>query len=538
MKYLISISTFILGCLLMQPALSAEYQWSVSIKGNDPEARAFLWIPPNCHDVRGMIFASQVVLEKTFCDHEDIRAVCEREDMAIVILYRSPITYFKYKQGADTLLKKILHDLAIESGYNEIESVPLIPIGHSGGAIGAWNLAYWNPSRVLGIITLHAAAMTNPPEQDQTAKIGGIPVLAVSGEYESWDDPHGSIEKHWRWLRGDLLDIRAKYANAQVCEVVQPGAGHFNFDRHLAQLCALFISKLSKYRLTAHNEKYPVIRTIPEEQGWLTDITILKPPRYKPAPYDNYKGDPTLAFWHMDEEMAMAISTFPKLYGGKKDQRIGFMQNDSMLPPAWITDLEYKPMADGISFKVGGYFLNETPEGVANSGRPLKHGHHKIQYSLIGGWSGGGRQLNDSVFQISFDHFGFSRHTNSIMMMAYVEGDRKFKYAEQAGQIKFPAFIQNGEAQQIYFDSIVLQKGVNEVFLKASTNAGLRVSFFVRSGPAVIMGDQLLLTKIPPKAKYPVKLSIAAVQWGSIIHPGVKSAIPVIQDIYIQRDTP
>lgn len=39
--------------------------------------------------------------------------------------------------------------------------------------------------KVAGILTLHAAAMVNPPEQDSKARAEGIPVMAVSGEYET-----------------------------------------------------------------------------------------------------------------------------------------------------------------------------------------------------------------------------------------------------------------------------------------------------------------------------------------------------------------
>jgi hypothetical protein len=40
--------------------------------------------------------------------------------------------------------------------------------------------------------------------------------------------------------------------------------------------------------------------------GWLTDAN-LKAPQFKPAPYDKYEGDPARAFWHFDEELALAV---------------------------------------------------------------------------------------------------------------------------------------------------------------------------------------------------------------------------------------
>ena len=521
-------------CIAFQHVFGAEYQWSVPIEGKDTNARAFLWIPPDCKKVRGVIFASQVILEKSFCDNPAIRSACAKENLGIIILFRSPISYFKYPEGADKLLQKICTDLANESGYEEIATAPFITIGHSGGAIGAWNIAYWNPKRVIAILTLHAAAMVNPPEQDAKARVEGIPVMAVSGEYESWGNTQEHIDKHWHWLRGDLLDIRSKYNNAQVCEVVQPGAGHFNFDDHLAKLCAMFIQKAAHYRISDNSS---TLQTLPETSGWLTDIGLITPSQNKPAPFNQYKGDPSLAFWHMDEELAKAVTEFPKWYGGKKDQRVTFVQQNKTLPASWITDLTFEPREDGTSFTIKGNFLKETPQGVANSGLPLQHSNNKIRFFLIGGWGGGGKQINDSVFQIRFDHFGISRYTNTIQVMAYCSGDQQYKYAEQAGQVKFPETNKEGKPQFIHFADL---KDITDkqphIPLNAQSDAGLPVSFFVRSGPAEIKGDQLILTKIPPRAKYPIKISVVAYQWGRNREPLVQSAIPVEQNIYILSD--
>ena len=531
LRYIFSI---FLVCLFYTQVLGAEYQWSVPIEGKDAHARAFLWIPPNCTKLRGIIFASQVILEKSFCDNALIRDVCQKENLGIIILFRSPITYFKYKEGADLVLQKICNDLANLSGYDEIATAPLITIGHSGGAIGAWNIAYWNPKRVIAILTLHAAAMVNPPEADAKARVEGIPVMAVSGEYESWGNPQEPIDKHWRWLRGDLLDIRAKYNNAQVCEVVQPGAGHFNFDQHLAKLTAMFIQKAAHYRITSDTNGNPILVSLSENLGWLTDIELLSPAKYQPAPFHAFKGDPSLAFWHMDEALARAVQEFPKLYGGKKDQRVSFIQDNKTLPASWITDLRFDPNEDGTSFTMRGNYLSETPAGVANNGRPLKHANQKIQFSLIGGWGGGGKQINDSVFQICFDHFGISRYTNNIQIMAYSLGNQEYKYAEQAGQVKFPETNTVGRPQLIQFSPINnITEKQKHISLVASSDKGLPISYFIRSGPAEVKGNELVLTKIPPRSKFPLKVTVVAYQWGRNREPLIQSAKPVEQDFYI-----
>jgi hypothetical protein len=529
-------------CLMMIGfnAIAADYQWSVPIDGKDDQARAFLWIPPNCAYARGVVIASQVILEKQFCDNTLIRQACAKEGLGIIILFRGPLTSFYYKQGdEDKKLQKILDDLAAESGYAELSVAPLFTVGHSGGGIGAWNIGYWNPGRVFGILTLHSAAMTAPPIGDPKARTSGIPVMAVSGEYEMWTSPKVPLDQHWRWLRGDLLDIRGRYEEPLVCEVVQPGAGHFNFDDHLAKLTAMFLQKAAHYRIPQKpgDGKTPVkLNHLDEDAGWLTDITFLTPSKFPPTSAKLFKGDKSLAFWSIDEEMAKAIEAFPALYGGKTDQRVTFVEDGKPLPATWITELKFEPVDDGMTFKLSGDFLMQTPEGVAGAGKPLGHSSAPFKFRLIGGWGGGGQQTGPNTFRIRFDHFGISRFTNNIQVMVYNDGDAEYKYAEQAGQVKFPEKNTIGKIQVIKFPKITeVSAGITSVKLNAVSDAGYPVSYFVRSGPAEIDGDQVNFTTIPPRAKYPVKVTLVAYQWGRSVAPLVQSAEPVEQTFYIQK---
>ena len=518
------------------------YQWSVPLEGKDKESRAFLWVPPNCKQVRGLIFANQVILEDLFCANKQIREACTKESLGIVLVFRGPFTQFNYKEGGNTFaqIQKVLDDLAAVSGYTEVAAAPLLTIGHSGGANGAYSIAYCKPQRVFGILTLHAAAMVNPPDYDPKARIEGIPVMAVSGEYESWANPLEPLDKHWRWLRGDLLDLRAKYNHSLVCEVVQPGAGHFNFDDKLAKLCAMFVQKAAHYRIPAENSSpnNPVaLNTLDETKGWLTDIHIMDNNRFRPIAYKDFKGDNTLAFWHIDEEMAKAMDAFPALYGGKKEQRVCFMQNDKPVPASWINELAFQPSADGITFGVKAGYLTQTPEGVAGSGIPLSHSNKgKIKFSLIGGWGGGGEQVSVDSFRIHFDHFGTSRFCSNIQVMAYKDGDETYKYAEQPAQIKFPEKNTQGEPQTINFPEITaISSLTKEIKLNATSSAGLPVYYYVKDGPASVKGNVITLDSLPVKANYPIKIAVVAWQWGRGIAPLMQTANPVERVILITK---
>ena len=109
----------------------------VAVFGPNPngKGRTFLWIPPTCRQVRGVILAQQVILEKLALEDPAIRQAAADENLAIALVVPACIGDYDEKgKGAETL-QKILDDLAEESGYAEISQAPLLTLGHSGGAI-------------------------------------------------------------------------------------------------------------------------------------------------------------------------------------------------------------------------------------------------------------------------------------------------------------------------------------------------------------------------------------------------------------------
>ena len=492
--------------------------------------------PPTCKHVRGIVFGNQVILEKLVMDDPVIRDAASKENLALLITVSTSLGEFHYKEGADKVLQKILDDLATESGYEEISTAPLLPIGHSGGGITVWNMIYWNPDRVIGGVTLHSAAIL-PPAWDKKATPDGVPVLTDSGEYESWGHPKEALDKHWRWLRGGLLNMRACYDEALVSEVVQPGAGHFSWDEPLARHVAMFIQKAAHFRIPPETSGTTPAASpapsgklvhLPMESGWLTDITLMTPSDYAPAPYAQFNQDPTLAFWHLDSDLAKSTEGFEAARRGKVDQRVTFVQDGGPIPAAWIETLKFDPVDDGMTMKLKAEFLTKTPEGVAGAGRPLTHAPGPIKFRLVGGWGGGGEQTGPDTFRIHFDNFGINRRTNNLMVMAFQEGDEKFAYAEQPAQIVYPEKNTQGTAQKISFPKIDdFEAGIAPVALGATSDSGLRVEYYVRSGPAIVDGTSLKLTPVPPRSKYPVKVTVVAYQWGRTIAPLFQSAEPV-----------
>ncbi len=272
------------------------------------------------------------------------------------------------------------------------------------------------------------------------------------------------------------------------------------------------------------------------DSGWLTDVEMMSPSHYPPAPYSQFKHDPSLGFWHMDEEMAQAIENFPNSYGGTKDQRVTFVQDGKPVPAKWIDELKFEPIDDGMTVKLAADFLTETPQGVAGAGQLLGHAPGPIKFRLIGGWGGGGEQTGPDTFRIRFDHFGLSQGCCNMQVMAYQEGDAIYKYAEQPCQISFPEKNAAGAKQTISFPQIGSVKCTESmIHLGATSDSKLPVNYLVRCGPVEVDGENLRLTPIPPRSKFPIKVTVVAYQWGRPIPPLVQTATPVEQTFSIEK---
>jgi hypothetical protein len=92
-----------------------------------------------------------------------------------------------------------------------------------------------------------------------------------------------------------------------------------------------------------------------------------------------------------------------------------------------------------------------------------------------------------------------------------------------------------GAVQQIRFPEIadVSVASTKSIRLMAESDAGARVDYFIREGPARIEGDLLEILPIPVRAKYPVPVTVVAWQWGRSTEPRLQSATPVVRTFYL-----
>ena len=93
-----------------------------------------------------------------------------------------------------------------------------------------------------------------------------------------------------------------------------------------------------------------------------------------------------------------------------------------------------------------------------------------------------------------------------------------------------------GSDQHINFKKISNQKeGVKSLKIVASSDSNLPVYFYILEGPAEIQDNMIVFTKIPPRSKFPIKVTVVAWQYGRSNIPKVKSAEPVEQSFLITK---
>lgn len=71
---------------------------------------------------------------------------------------------------------------------------------------------------------------------------------------------------------------------------------------------------------------------------------------------------------------------------------------------------------------------------------------------------------------------------------------------------------------------------MESVSLEAVSDCGLPVYYYVKEGPAELQDNRLVFTKIPPRSKFPVKVTVVAWQYG--IAGQVQTAEPVEHSFY------
>ena len=526
---------------------------------DNKQGRAFLWIPPGCDYVRGIILGQHTCLESVLLEDPIVRTAAARQNLATVFFSPGPFTpvftYETFRSGGDGMarLDKILARLADVSGYAELRQAPICHIGNSFKAVSAWDFACRQPKRCFAMIGVHAApdAGVHPGDPRYWEVTQGVPpastdfvpILFISGQYESYGEVERTIEWHWRWCRGALLCHRAVDKFSYMSLVVGPGFTHFGLDEAQTRYSAMFIEKAAQRRIPHDRPaegQFPRLIDLPKNSGWLADITFTTPSRIPPAPYDEFRGDPTMAMWHLDGELARSNEAIATSAIGKKLQLVTFAQDGKAAPNARLPELPFEPDADGVSFRVQAEFITRAPAQMGFPGvKEIGHADGPILFSSFPANGVGVEQISADRFRIAMNRFSYANGGgDGVMLLAYHPGNHDYVYTEKPVCFKAPYRHTEGKPQKIVFPDIpALSIAVGEHELKAACDSGRAVRYFVISGPVVIKDGRVKIVPglIPPRSRFPLRAEVAAYEWGSAVEPRFQSAETVVRAFSIEK---
>lgn len=527
--------------LLAQRGSAADWQWSVP----QGPGRAFLWVPPDCSRVRAVVVGQNNMLEEGILEHATMRRTLAQLGIAEVFVAPPFDGVFQFDRGAGGRFDDMMQALAAESGYDELAFVPVIPLGHSACASYPWNFAAWNPARTLAILSvkgdapqtsLTGSGRPNPDWGDRS--IDGVPGLMVMGEFEWWDA-----------RLAPALDFRAAHPAAPIALFADTGHGHFDATDALVDFLALFIRKAAAARLPADGplDRPAELRAVDPAQGWLVDRWRGDEPLRAPAaPAAAYLGDRGEAFWCFDAESAQATEARYAANRAKKIQQVDFVQDGQRAAISTAhagVELKFLPLADGVTFRLTAEFVAPLPPKapVAAKDKPpppvivtpaaAPPGTHAPGAVSISRITGPVARVDAETFRVALDRTASTADWRSvdIWLLAWHSGDATYKSAVQQAVLHLPRNTVGAE-QRIAFPEIADQLfGTKTIALRAasSAGAGAKVLFYVREGPAEIDGDVLRVTAIPPRAKFPVRVTIVAWQFGRATDPKLQAAAPV-----------
>ena len=562
-------------CLLLLalaplPSLAADYQWSATVDeivstetGGHP--RAFLWIPPDCRKVRALLIGQHNMQEEPILEHPAMRQTLA--GLCFGALWVTPAmgsNHFRFDLGAGAMLERLMQTLAARSGYGELATAPLVPIGHSAMASFGWDMAAWNPQRVLAVISTSGiwpyfkdpgTGNAAGPEWGERS-VDGVPGLVIKGEYE--------VQGNMRdgWYAGAKGDSLTRHPRTVLTHVIEPGGGHFEVSDQRVELMALFLRKAAQYRLARNGSLTPID---PRRGGWLFDgwqrDTVPAAPA---APVASYRGPRDRAYWAFDAEMAKAVASFQGRFRQQDTLLIGYRQQNGLTRPRpdhAMVHLKFEPLEDGISFRLRGGFWDQVPgdarpdpaTGVEGSGgwgkffvpprqagQALAHPDTAEEARMrISRICGPVIQTAPDTFSIRFYRMGMNniKRSNDMWFALSWPGDGRFKPMVQQAQLQIPLTNKEGQAQTLSFPAIADQparRAMAPVQLAATSSAGVPVYYYVREGPAEVDDSGLLrFTPIPARASLPIEVTVVAWQWGRSIEPKLQSAAPLEQRFLI-----
>lgn len=342
----------------------------------------------------------------------------------------------------------------------------------------------------------------------------------------------GEYEAAESWaLKG--LKERADHPLTPLSMLACPGEGHFASSPEKAAYIALYIRKALQY---GHVD--------PTRQGWLPESwKVEEGPSCPPAPVGAYKGDPAHAFWFFDQEMVDATLAYQARFRGKKRQLVGVLQNGVPVPQR-STHMQLHPefttSEDGTVMTLKPFFYDTVSDGSPRHkawshqepGTAIGHAEGSPYLEIIAATA---CVSSDTTLTLQWNRMATWEEKEVFIDFCIKHpGDALYCPAVQQARITLPIRLTEGKGQHIQFSPLRnVSRNTWSLILHAISDSGLPVGFYADCGPVRVEGNRLIFEQMPPKSKFPVKVSVVAWQYGRKRETPVRTADPVRQTFYI-----
>jgi len=493
--------------------------YSAWADGARSKATAYLWIPEKSKRLRGLLILGQNVPEHRLAGHPAIREVCARNDLGIVWITPT----FWRRTGTENepekivaFLQQLLDGLAKVSGYDEVATVPWLPMGESMHLMMVDALVEAAPERCIAGIWIKN---THFPPKNRTT-----PALITHGTAQEWTQDKADLRERWKDVSPyeSVLAQRKDNPAWPVSFVIDGHSGHFECSERLVRYFAHYIDRMAKARLSKDGSM--ALRPLSLDRGYVADLPVPGHEKHPAIAYAKAAKDQRGLPWYSDGAGAREAQSFAAINWNAESQLPAFADAGGSIAPFThngISDLTPEMEEDGITFTLRPVMLERIPGNFADAGEPLARASGTPSMEWL---CGPVSPLGNDRFQIALDR---SFPQSPVFLAARQGGTDSIRAAVQPVSINLRR-NREGKAQSITFPPIAdVTAGTRSIPLAARADSGLPVGFFVVAGPAMVQGGMLVFTKLPPRTRLPVTVTVAAWQWGRSAEPKIQEAVMV-----------
>jgi len=407
-------------------------------------------------------------------------------------------------------IQQILDTLAAVSGYKELSTVPILPLGESMSLLLVHDLTSAAPDRCMAGILIKDANVNED-------KSPSVPILATKGTGDEWSQQQYDVKQHWKVHATENVKVvqekRKSIPEWPGSLFIEAGSAHFSCTYPMAEYFAKYIKAVAKARLNPNGSDK--LLPVDLNKGYVAGLPVPNSMPLKPKAYKDCTPEEKNLPWYFTKELAEAAYDEAANTDWNAKTAVGAFADNNNVPipfeKSGISRFE-KPVfeSDGLTFKVNPIFLDSLPANFKyDGGTAISHPNVKPYCGWLCGWV---TPLDDYRFQISLNRtYGY---LDNSLLLSY-PGGNGYRQTTSPVNIKTEPH-KTGIAQHIDFDTIVdMSIKKKSITLQAKASSGLPVKYFVKAGPAIIEGDKLIFTSIPVRSKLPIKVTVVAWQWGN-----------------------